>query len=82
MPEVFRMPPGVTAVARLTESALTLEQCSAFDWQLSGRCFNDEGHDKDCNRDSATEVSNVRVESFHAASEGRLSLMFFSLADG
>ena len=52
------------------------------DLKLSGRCFEDESHDKDCNRDSATEVSNVRVESFHAASEGRISLLFFSLADG
>ncbi|MEC7738838.1 MAG: hypothetical protein VYE46_08205 [Cyanobacteriota bacterium] len=48
----------------------------------SGRCFDDESHDEDCNRDSATKVSNVRVESFHAASVGRMSLIFFSLADG
>ena len=49
---------------------------------LLGRCFDNESHDKDCNRDSATEVSNVRLESFHAVSEGRMSLMLFSLADG
>ena len=49
----------------------------SFRLATSGRCFNDESHDEDCNRDSATEVSNVRVESFHAAFEGRMSLMFF-----
>lgn len=49
--------------------------------QLS-RCLDDESHDEDCNRDSATKVSNVRVESFHAASVGCMSLIFFSLADG
>ena len=45
--------------------------------KLSGRCFDDESHDKDCNRDGATEVGNVRVESFHAASAGYRSLLFF-----
>ena len=30
MPEVFRMPPGVAAVARSTESALTLEPMLSF----------------------------------------------------
>ena len=45
--------------------------------KLSGRCFDDESHDKDCNRDGATEVSNVRVESFHAACAGSMSLLFF-----
>ena len=55
-----------------------LSQCSAFDWKLSGSCFDDESHDKDCNRDGATEVGNVRVESFHAASAGYRSLLFFS----
>ena len=45
--------------------------------KLSGRCFEDESHDKDCNRDSATEVSDVRVETFHAASAGCRSLLFF-----
>ncbi|QNI64266.1 hypothetical protein SynA1544_01328 [Synechococcus sp. A15-44] len=44
---------------------------------LLGRRFENEGHDKDCNRDGATEVSNVRVESFHAASASRMSLLFF-----
>ena len=41
------------------------------------RCLNNKSHYKDCNRDSATEVSNVRVESFHSASAGRMSLLFF-----
>ena len=50
--------------------------------KLLGRCLNNEGHDKDCNRDGATEVSNVRVESFHAASACCRSLLFFSLGDG
>ena len=34
-------------------------------------------HDKDCNRDGATEVSNVRVESFHAALRVVGQLLFF-----
>ena len=50
--------------------------------KLSGRCFDDESHDKDCNRDGATEVSNIGVESFHPASEGCRSLLFLSLAGG
>ena len=52
-------------------------QYSDFDWKLSGSCFDDESHDKDCNRDGATEVGNVRVESLHAASAGCRSLLFF-----
>ena len=62
--------------------------CAAETWQglkllgrcfddLLGRCFDDESHDKDCNRDGSTEVSNIRVESFHAASAGCRSLLFF-----
>ena len=54
--------------------------CAAETWQglkLLGRCFDDESHDKGCNRDGATEVSNIRVESFHAASAGYRSLLFF-----
>ena len=42
-----------------------------------GRCFDDESHNKDCNRNGSTEVSNVRVESFHAASGVCMSLLFF-----
>ena len=44
---------------------------------LLGRCFDNESHDKDCNRDRATEVGNVRVESFHAVFVGRMSLLVF-----
>ena len=44
---------------------------------LLRRRFENESHDKDCNRDGATEVSNVRVESFHAASASGMSLLFF-----
>ena len=40
-------------------------------------CFDDESHDEDCNDDGATEIGNVRVKSFHAASVGRMSLLFF-----
>ncbi|QNJ03093.1 hypothetical protein SynPROSU1_01492 [Synechococcus sp. PROS-U-1] len=40
-------------------------------------CFDDESHDEDCNGDGATEIGNVRVKSFHAASVGRMSLLFF-----
>ena len=42
------------------------------------RCFNNESHDKDCNRDGATEVGDVRMKSFHAVSVGRMSLLVFS----
>ena len=42
-----------------------------------GRCFDDESHNKHCNRNGSTEVSNVRVESFHAASVVCMSLLFF-----
>ena len=45
--------------------------------KLSGRCFDDESHDKDCNRDGATEVSNIRMESFHAAYAVLMSLLVF-----
>ena len=45
--------------------------------KLLGRRFENESHDKDCNREGATEVSNVRVESFHAASASRMSLLLF-----
>ena len=38
---------------------------------------NNKSHDNYCNRNSATEVGNVRVESFHAASASRMSLLFF-----
>ena len=41
------------------------------------RLLDDESHDEDCNGDGATEVGNVRVESFHAASAGYRSLLFF-----
>lgn len=44
---------------------------------LLSRCLNNKSHDHYCNRDSATEVGNVRVESFHAASASRMSLLFF-----
>ena len=44
---------------------------------LLSRCFDNESHDKDCNRDGAAEVGNVRVESFHAGSVGRTSLQVF-----
>ncbi len=44
---------------------------------LLGRCFDNESHDKDCNRDGATEVRNVRMKSFHAVSVGGTSLLFF-----
>ena len=44
---------------------------------LLSRCFDNESHDKDCNRDGAAEVGNVRVESFHAASVVCMSLLFF-----
>ena len=40
-------------------------------------CFDDESHDEDSNGDGATEIGNVRVKSFHAASVGRMSLLFF-----
>jgi len=43
-----------------------------------GRCFNNEGHNKHRNRDGATEVGNVCVESFHAVFLDLLSLLFFS----
>ena len=42
-----------------------------------GRCFDNESHDKDCNRDGATEVRNVRVESVHAIVGGPMSLLVF-----
>ena len=42
-----------------------------------GRCFNNESHDKNRNRDGATEVCNVRMKSFHAVSVGRMSLQVF-----
>ena len=44
---------------------------------LLGRCFENESHDKDCNRYGAAEVGNVRVESFHAGSVGQTSLQVF-----
>ena len=44
---------------------------------LLGRCFNDESHKKNRNRNGSAEVSNVRVESFHAASVVCMSLLFF-----
>ena len=40
-------------------------------------CFDDESHDEDSNGDGATEIGNVRVKSFHAASVGGMSLLFF-----
>jgi len=54
-----------------------LEPMLSFRLETSGSCFDYESHDKDCNRDGATEVGNVRVESFHAASAGYRSLLFF-----
>ena len=44
---------------------------------LLSRCLDNESHDKDCNRDGAAEVRNVRVESFHASSVGGISLQVF-----
>jgi len=67
----------MTHVDLSQEDPARANQYSDFDWKLSGSCFDDESHDKDCNRDGATEVGNVRVESFHAASAGYRSLLFF-----
>ena len=44
---------------------------------LLSRCLDNESHDKDCNRDGAAEVGNVRVDSFHAGSVGRIILQVF-----
>ena len=54
-----------------------LNDCAKRHHPLLGRCLNNKSHDKDCNRDSATEVGNVRVESFHSAIADSVSLLFF-----
>ena len=44
----------------------------SFDWQLSGRCFDDESHDKGS---QCPQCFAVLVESFHEASAGCRSLL-------
>jgi hypothetical protein len=59
------------------EGSQPFETCACLSAGVLSRCFDDESHDEDCNGDGATEVGNVRVKSFHAASVGRMSLLFF-----
>ena len=77
IPVVLRMPVGWLLLPDRPSRRSRSSQYSDFDWKLSGSCFDDESHDKDCNRDSATKVSNVCVESFHAVIAGSVSLLFF-----